>query len=128
MTQVRGDFQARLEDSESLRQQELSELQANFERKYQRFKEFQIDIEKINVELQEQNQHIREQFKGKETEVDRLRQEGKALEGQVEREVEARVALERACAEVLARCEELAYQKGVLRRELKIVQTHYQNS
>ena len=44
MTQVRGDFQARLEDSESLRQQELSELQANFERKYQRFKEFQATI------------------------------------------------------------------------------------
>ena len=61
---------------------------------------------------------------GKETEVERLQQEGKALEGQVEREVEARGALERACAEVLARCEELAYQKGVLRRELKIVQTH----
>jgi hypothetical protein len=40
-----------LEDSETLRQQELSELQTNFERKYQRFKEFQIDIEKINVEL-----------------------------------------------------------------------------
>jgi hypothetical protein len=72
---VRGDFQARLEDSETLRQQELSELQTNFERKYQRFKEFQIDIEKINVELQEQNLHVREQFKGKEEEVDRLRQE-----------------------------------------------------
>jgi hypothetical protein len=77
---VRTDFQARLEDSETLRQQELSELQTNFERKYQRFKEFQIDIEKINVELQEQNQHVREQFKGKEEEVDRLVQERQALE------------------------------------------------
>jgi hypothetical protein len=77
---VRTDFQARLEDSETLRQQELSELQTNFERKYQRFKEFQIDIEKINVELQEQNQHVREQFKGKEEEVDRLLQERQALE------------------------------------------------
>ena len=70
-----------MEDSEALRQQELSELQTNFERKYQRFKEFQIDIEKINVELQEQNQHVREQFKGKEEEVDRLLQERQALEG-----------------------------------------------
>ena len=78
---MRSDFQARLEDSETLRQQELSELQTNFERKYQRFKEFQIDIEKINVELQEQNQHVREQFKGKEEEVDRLLQERQALEG-----------------------------------------------
>lgn len=69
-----------MEDSETLRQQELSELQTNFERKYQRFKEFQIDIEKINVELQEQNQHVREQFKGKEEEVDRLLQERQALE------------------------------------------------
>lgn len=69
-----------MEDSETLRQQELSELQTNFERKYQRFKEFQIDIEKINVELQEQNQHVREQFKGKEEEVDRLVQERQALE------------------------------------------------
>ena len=77
---MRTDFQARLEDSETLRQQELSELQTNFERKYQRFKEFQIDIEKINVELQEQNQHVREQFKGKEEEVDRLLQERQALE------------------------------------------------
>jgi predicted nucleic acid-binding Zn-ribbon protein len=77
---VRTDFQARLEDSETLRQRELSELQTNFERKYQRFKEFQIDIEKINVELQEQNQHVREQFKGKEEEVDRLLQERQALE------------------------------------------------
>lgn len=56
--------------------------------------------------------------------MERLQQEGKALEGQVEREVEARGALERACAEVLARCEELAYQKGVMKRELRIVQTH----
>ena len=70
-----------MEDSEALRQQELSELQTNFERKYQRFKEFQIDIEKINVELQEQNQHVRDQFKGKEEEVDRLLQERQALEG-----------------------------------------------
>ncbi len=78
---MRSDFQGRLEDSETLRQQELSELQTNFERKYQRFKEFQIDIEKINVELQEQNQHVREQFKGKEEEVERLLQERQALEG-----------------------------------------------
>ena len=125
---MRSDFQARLEDSETLRQQELSDLQTNFERKYQRFKEFQIDIEKINVELQEQNLHVREQFKGKEEEVDRLRQEAQALEGQVEREVEAKMAMERACGEVLARCEELAVQKGILKRELKIVQTHYLNS
>jgi hypothetical protein len=58
----------------------LSELQGNFERKYQRFKEFQIDIERINAELQEQNQHIREQFKGKEEEIDRLVQMKDALE------------------------------------------------
>jgi hypothetical protein len=32
------------------------------------------------VELQEQNQHVREQFKGKEEEVDRLLQERQALE------------------------------------------------
>ena len=55
-------------------------MQGNFERKYQRFKEFQIDIERINAELQEQNQHIREQFKGKEEEIDRLVQMKDALE------------------------------------------------
>lgn len=30
---------------------ELSDLQSNFEKKYQRFKEYQIDIEKINNEM-----------------------------------------------------------------------------
>lgn len=64
---VRRDYDAKIEEIEGVRRQELGELQGNFERKYQRFKEFQQDIEKINCELQAQNEHVRGQFAHKET-------------------------------------------------------------
>ena len=38
---VRRDYDAKIEEIEGVRRQELGELQGNFERKYQRFKEFQ---------------------------------------------------------------------------------------
>lgn len=67
LTEARNDYEKRIDEQEALRKQELGELQGNFERKYQRFKEFQADIEKINCELQSQNEHIRGQFAHKET-------------------------------------------------------------
>jgi hypothetical protein len=65
-----------------LRKKELGDLQTNFERKYQRFKEFQIDIEKINAELQQQNEHIRSQFAHKETVIQTLELKNQQLEDQ----------------------------------------------
>lgn len=67
LVNVRRDYDAKIEEIEGVRRQELGELQGNFERKYQRFKEFQQDIEKINCELQAQNEHVRGQFAHKET-------------------------------------------------------------
>lgn len=52
LSEARNDYDFKIEEQERLRKQELAELQGNFERKYQRFKEFQADIEKINCELQ----------------------------------------------------------------------------
>ena len=52
LSEARNDYDLKIEEQERLRKQELAELQGNFERKYQRFKEFQADIEKINCELQ----------------------------------------------------------------------------
>ena len=43
-----------LREGQEQRQQELMGLQQNFEKKYLRFKEYQMDIEKINLELQTQ--------------------------------------------------------------------------
>ena len=62
LAEVRDSYEERLRESEAHRKEELSELQGNFERKYQRFKEYQIDIERINQEMQEQNEAIRGQF------------------------------------------------------------------
>ena len=103
-------------------------MQSNFERKYQRFKEFQIDIEKINAELQEQNQHIREQFRGKEEEIERLAQVKDSLEAQLTRELEEKRSLERACGELLGRYEDLTYQKMILKREVKAAITQNVNT
>ena len=51
MTHAREEYERQVKAGEAQRQLELGELQANFERKYQRFKEFQIDIERINAEM-----------------------------------------------------------------------------
>jgi hypothetical protein len=67
LQEAHRDYEGRVEDQERRRQEELATLQGNFERKYLRFKEFQSDIEKINCELQAQNEHVRGQFAHKET-------------------------------------------------------------
>ena len=128
MQHQESDFSKRLSDLELQRQAELSDLQTNFERKYQRFKEFQIDIEKINAELQEQNQHVRDQFRGKEEEIERLVQVREGLEKELGKEIEEKRLLERGCAEVLGRYEVLSYQKGILKRELKSALTQNMNT
>jgi len=50
-----------LREGQEQRQQELMGLQQNFEKKYLRFKEYQMDIEKINLELQAQVDQLRQE-------------------------------------------------------------------
>lgn len=109
LQQSREDHERRLLDQEALRQKELNELQVNFERKYQRFKEFQIDIEKINSELQEQNEHIRSQFALKEAEIERLAGMNQQIETQLTEVIEDRGKLEGACCEILGKYESLVF-------------------
>ena len=42
------------------------QLQQNFENKYQRFKEYQMDIEKINLELQKQVDSMKSEINEKD--------------------------------------------------------------
>jgi len=47
LEEVTGKAHRDLEECEEGRRQELFEFQQNFEKKYNRFKEYQIDIEKL---------------------------------------------------------------------------------
>lgn len=67
LQEAHRDYEGKVEEQERRRGEELAALQGNFERKYLRFKEFQSDIEKIDCELQAQNEHVRGQFAHKET-------------------------------------------------------------
>jgi hypothetical protein len=98
LADARKDYDSRIEEQERLRKQELAELQGNFERKYQRFKEFQADIEKINCELQAQNEHIRGQFAHKETVIQTVELQNQQLEQQVTQLVVDQRSLVRALA------------------------------
>ncbi|TNV85656.1 hypothetical protein FGO68_gene10137 [Halteria grandinella] len=125
LTDCRSEYEEKISQCEAQRMQELQDLQSNFERKYQRFKEYQIDIEKINLELQEQNQQIRSQIASKDNVIQSLELQVLQLEGKHKINDELNKQLIQGISDAIANVENLIVQKGILKRELKNLEFLY---